>query len=102
MSSSLAQRVLWVLWPSFLMAAVAELLFFAAVDPHDISMFAVPVEAGRMTGYAIGFFFFWAICAAASALTVFLQRSPWEASGCPLPADSRPVGCPRRDGGTFP
>ena len=70
MSSNLVQRVLWVLWPSFMVAAVAELLFFAVVDPHDMSVFGVPIEAGRMTGYAVGFFFFWGICAAASALTV--------------------------------
>jgi hypothetical protein len=98
MSSNVAQRILWVLWPSFMMAAIAELLFFAVVDPHDISIFGVPLEAGRMTGYAVGFFFFWAMCAAASALTVFLQRSPWEVNRCPLPADGRPEGCPKRDG----
>ena len=56
MSSNVAQRILWVLWPSFMMAAIAELLFFAVVDPHDISIFGVPLEAGRMTGYAVGFY----------------------------------------------
>jgi hypothetical protein len=28
---SLSQRILWVLWPSFLVAAVAELLVFAVI-----------------------------------------------------------------------
>jgi hypothetical protein len=61
-------------------------------------VFGVPIEAGRMTGYAVGFFFFWGICAAASALTVFLQRSPWEVNRSPLPADGQPEGCPKREG----
>ena len=49
MSSNLAQRILWVLWPSFLVAAVAELIVFAVIDPHDLTVFGVPVEAGGMS-----------------------------------------------------
>ncbi len=93
---SLAQRILWVLWPSFLVAAVAELLVFAVIDPSDLHLFGVPVEAGRMPVYTIGFFFFWALGASAAALTVFLQRSPVEVNRCPVDADDRPQGCPRR------
>ena len=96
LTSSLTQRILWVLWPSFLVAAVAELLVFAVIDPADLHLFGVPVDAGRMPVYTIGFFFFWALGAAAAALTVFLQRSPVEVNRCPLDADNRPVGCPKR------
>ncbi len=97
-SASLTQRILWVLWPSFLVAAVAELLVFAVIDPADLHVFGVPVEAGRMPIYTIGFFFFWALGAAASGLTVFLQRSPVEVNRCPLDAENRPVECPKRAG----
>lgn len=96
MPSSLTQRILWVLWPSFLVAAVAELLVFALIDPADLHVFGVPLEVGRMFVYAIGFFFFWALGAAAASLTVFLQRSPVEVNRCPLPATERPAGCPKR------
>lgn len=96
MTGSLTQRILWVLWPSFLVAAVAELLVFAIIDPADLSVFGVPVEAGRMPIYTIGFFFFWAIGAGAAALTVFLRRSPIEVNRCPVDADDRPPDCPRR------
>lgn len=57
-----------ILWPSFLAAGVAEILFFTAFDPSDF-------EAGRLVAYSIGFFVFWALAAASSALTCFLQRS---------------------------
>lgn len=98
MSNSFAQRLGWVLWPSFLMASVAEMVFFAMVDPSDIYLFGVPLEMGRMSVYAIGFFGFWCLGAASSALTVFLARSPFEVNRCPLDAPARPPGCPKREG----
>jgi len=63
-----------VLWPSFLAACVASALFFAAVDPEQLRDAGPRVFANldRETGYAIGFFFFWATAAIASALSVRL------------------------------
>jgi hypothetical protein len=63
-----------LLWASFLAACIATLFFFAYFDPvllaHDV---APPAWlADRMTGYAIGFFFFWAVCTIASFLTAYL------------------------------
>ena len=97
MNSDLANRVLWVLWPSFLVAAVAELIIFSLIDPVDLHVFNVPIEAERMPVYTIGFFFLWAITATASALTVFLQRSPFEVNRCPLVPENRPEGCPKQE-----
>jgi hypothetical protein len=96
MSNTIAQRIVWVLWPAFLVAAAAELAFFALFDPADMHLFGVPIEAARETIYAAGFFAFWAVCAASGALTVFLQNSPFEVNRCPLDASGRPVGCPKR------
>jgi hypothetical protein len=97
MSSSLAQRLGWILWPSFLMACVAELVFFAMFDPTDLHLFGVPLEAERMPVYTMGFFAFWMIGAVSSALTVFLAASPFEVNRCTLGADERPPGCPKRE-----
>ncbi|MFN7571319.1 MAG: hypothetical protein ACK5TK_07695 [Betaproteobacteria bacterium] len=96
MDKGFAQRLLWVLWPSFLVAAVAELFLFAAFDPADLHLFGTPVQANRMTVYAAGFFLLWAATAAASALTVFLQRSPFEVNRCPVEPGERPPGCLKR------
>jgi hypothetical protein len=93
------QRVLWVLWPAFLVAAFAELIFFAVVDPSDLRLFGLPIDTTRMPVYTLGFFAFWALCAASGALTVFLQRSPFEVNRCPLEATDRPIGCPKRESG---
>lgn len=97
MTQNLGQRMLWVLWPAFLVAAVAELVFFALFDPVDLNLFGVPLEVERMPVYTIGFFFFWGMTTAASALTVFLSRSPFELNRCPLDAADRPPGCPKRE-----
>jgi hypothetical protein len=96
MSNSLAQRLGWVLWPSFLMACAAELAFFALFDPADLHLFGVPIQAARMPIYTIGFFAFWIIGAASSAVTVFLSQSPFEAYRCTLEPNERPLGCPKR------
>jgi hypothetical protein len=94
-TDSFAQRLGWVLWPSFLIACVAELAFFALFDPTDLHLFGVPIDAERMPVYTIGFFAFWAIGAVSSALTVFLARSPFEVNRCTLDAADRPPGCPK-------
>ncbi len=44
MNDSLAQRVGWVLWPAFLVACAAELVFFSLFDPTDLHLFGQPVE----------------------------------------------------------
>lgn len=96
MSNSLWHRIGWVLWPSFLMACAAELVFFSAFDPTDITLFGVPLEVERMPVYTIGFFAFWSIGAVSSALTVFLAQSPFEVNRCTLEKNERPLGCPKR------
>ncbi len=77
-----------VLWPSFLAAGLASLLFFAAVDPRLLRdagprMFE---DLDREAGYALGFLFFWLIAAVSSATSLFLVRtaraeSPPESDG---------------------
>ncbi len=66
-----------VLWPSFLAACGASLLFFAAVDPALLRDAGPRLFAGldRESGYALGFLFFWAIGSAASAISVYLIRT---------------------------
>jgi hypothetical protein len=73
----LRQDVAIVAWPSFLVASVATMVCFAFIDPvligHDD--YPPPAFATRMSGYAIGFFFFWLISALSSLLTLYLART---------------------------
>lgn len=90
-------KPIWILWPSFLAAGLATGVFFTLVDPADLIVFGRGVDLGRMTVYSIGFFAFWLVCAASSALTCFFQRTAAEINRCPLEPADRPSGCPRRE-----
>lgn len=69
------QRSLQVLWPAFVAAGVLELLVFAHVDPADVHTVAgAPVELSRQAVYTLSFFGFWAVTAAAAAVSGWLQR----------------------------
>ena len=93
------QRAMWILWPSFLVAGCAVGLFFTLFDPMDIMIFGEPVHISRLGAYSIGFFGFWGVGVASSALTTLLARSPFEVNRCPLPPVQRPEGCPKREDG---
>lgn len=79
-SRSIRRRIhLWgaTLWPAFLVAGVAAIVFFANIDPATLRVQTLPdIAIGRQAGYALGFLMFWAIGAASSALTVLLLRRP--------------------------
>ena len=75
MESDFAQRLMRVLWPAFLVAGVAETIFFTVFDPFDLHFFGAPLAWSHEAIYTLGFFGFWALGVASSALTLFLERS---------------------------
>lgn len=89
------RRVMWILWPSFLIAAAATGVFFSLFDPADLYAHWEPSAPDALGAYTLGFFAFWAIGACSSALTCFLQRDANEVNRlwCSLPNDKRPPGC---------
>jgi hypothetical protein len=91
------KRLIWVLWPSFVVAGIAVGVFFAVIDPQELYLFGEPVHFSSLATYSIGFFCFWAVTAASSMFTCFIQRSAAEVNRCPLPATGRPIGCPKRE-----
>jgi hypothetical protein len=97
MDGNLARKLIWIIWPAFIVAAVAESVFFTVFDPFDLHFFGTPLELSREAMYTLGFFGFWGLGIASSALTVLLGRSPDEVNRCPLPGTERPAGCPRRE-----
>ena len=72
----LSPRAIWlsaILWPSFMVAGVATMVFFAFVDPHDLNQISFPrTEFSRELGYTLGFFLLWLSTATASYLTALL------------------------------
>jgi hypothetical protein len=64
-----------ILWPSFVVGGLGEVLFFTVFDPRELYLFGEPTSLSRIAVYSIGFFLCWAFAAASSAATVFLQSS---------------------------
>ncbi len=64
-----------VLWPSFLSAIMAEGFFFSLFDPADLVMIGGQSDLPPIAAYTIGFFFFWAFCAIASMISLYLIRT---------------------------
>lgn len=74
----MAQRIIWmrimaVLWPSFLVAGAATGVFFSLFDPQEFWLLGEHLEISRLGAYTIGFFGFWGVGIAASALSVMLS-----------------------------
>lgn len=38
------QKLIWILWPSFVVAGIAEALFFTLIDPQELYLFGEPVS----------------------------------------------------------
>ncbi|MDA8256421.1 MAG: hypothetical protein M0Z99_12420 [Betaproteobacteria bacterium] len=72
------KKLMFILWPSFVVAGIAEGVFFTVIDPQELFLFGEPVHFSTIATYSIGFFGFWAVCAASSLMTCFLQTSAAE------------------------
>ena len=94
----LAQRLMWIAWPAFLMAGVLEMLVFAMVDPQDLHWMGQPLEWSRQAIYTVSFFGFWLVTMLSSALTTLLAASPFEVNRCPVRPDERPDACAKNGG----
>ena len=64
--------LIWVLWPAFTAAGVAEVLFFTLIDPQQLYLLGKPINVSPMTTYSIGFLLFWLICLSASLMTYLM------------------------------
>jgi len=63
------QRVVAVLWPSFIISGIATIIFFTAFDPYEV----LNLNISRTGAYSIGFFMFWLMSTASSLLTLYFQ-----------------------------
>lgn len=68
---SVAQRIISVLWLSFLMAGVATGFFFSVIDPLELKYCVDFPEVSRTAAYSIGFILFWLLTSTSSLLAAF-------------------------------
>jgi hypothetical protein len=65
-----------ILWPSFLVAIIAEGCFFTLFDPRELLRLVSSYDMPPIAVHTFGFFYFWIFCSAASTLTYYLVNSP--------------------------
>lgn len=65
---------LLILWPSFLVAGIAEGVFFSLVNPQELYFLGEEVHYSHLATYSLGFLAFWGVCALSSYLTWILLR----------------------------
>lgn len=90
-------RLIHILWPSFLVAGAANIIFATLLDPVEIMYRGESLIENRIGAYTAGFFVFWLLGIASSAMTCYFQSGSDEINRCPLPPRNRPEGCPKRD-----
>ena len=78
------KRVMWIVWPTFLVACVLEMMVFAMVDPADLNWWGQPIGLSRQGVYTVSFFVFWVLAGVSSACTSLLSHSPLEVNQEPL------------------
>ena len=66
------KHIIWILWPAFIAAGVAEVVFFTVIDPKQLFLLGQPIALDPLTTYSIGFFLFWMLCIGSSLMTYFM------------------------------
>lgn len=63
------QKIIAVLWPSFIIAGMATIGFFTFFDPVQL----LHLEVSNEAAYSTGFFIFWLLTLSSSLLTLYFQ-----------------------------
>jgi len=76
------QRVGAIVWPSFFVAGVVTMVFFAFVDPDALRYMTFPtLKLSRELGYTLGFFLIWLATLSSSLFTWILLRPARQVRG---------------------
>ena len=77
-STPTSQKIIAVLWPSFLVGGLETIVFFTLFDPTYVF---TEYDVTRTTAYSVGFFLFWGFAALPSALTLYFAKPCKPCSG---------------------
>jgi hypothetical protein len=68
------QRVTAILWPSFLTAGIATVIFFTVFDPLELAALLGYEDVTRTGAYSIGFFAFWVLTSFSCLVSGYFLR----------------------------
>ncbi|HMW18035.1 MAG TPA: hypothetical protein PKN13_01775 [Accumulibacter sp.] len=67
------RHIIWVAWPAFIAAGIAEAIFFTLIDPRQLYLLGRQVEWPPIATYSTGFFLFWLVCIGACLMSYFMM-----------------------------
>jgi len=73
-SLPIVQQIVSILWPSFLTASLATIVFFTLFDPSELALIGGFPGLTRTGGYTLGFFCFWLLTTLSCTLTAYFRR----------------------------
>lgn len=88
--------VIWVLWPAFISAVIAETIFFTLIDPAQLYLFGQRVEWSAMATYSTGFLLFWLVCIGSSLMTYFMMPDEVKAALRKAASEREDLARPKR------
>ena len=67
------RHIIWIFWPAFIAAGIAEMIFFTMIDPHQLYLFGKVIEWPPVATYSTGFLLFWLVCIGSSLMTYVMM-----------------------------
>ncbi len=67
------RHIIWIFWPAFIAAGIAETIFFTMIDPRQLYLFGKVIEWSPVATYSAGFLLFWLVCIGSSLMTYFMM-----------------------------
>jgi hypothetical protein len=90
------KHVIWVLWPAFIAAGVAEVVFFTVIDPRQLYLLGEPIEVSATATYSIGFLLLWLLCVGSSMMTYLMMPLSIKAALAKLASEREDLSRPKR------
>lgn len=82
------RKAILLFWPSFVIAGLATIGFFAVFDPHELTRHGVRLFEDKLAAYSVFMIISWAFGALNTVIVIFLNKTSTEINGfCALPAN---------------
>lgn len=89
------RKLILLFWPSFIIACLASVTFFAIFDPYELRLHGTQMFGDARTAYTFFLLAAWAFGALNTAVVILLQKKEPEINGfTPQPRPEAEVGDP--------
>jgi hypothetical protein len=95
------RKLILLFWPSFVIACLATLTFFALFDPYELKLHGMQLFEDKRAAYTFFLLAAWAFGALNTAVVFLLAKPARDINGfCPLQPGDASIGDPDSPDGT--